>query len=65
MQLKSAIEALNPSAILSGAVGRTSSFEVQVTVGDGEPTLVHSKLASGSFPAFADLAKTIVASARI
>ena len=50
---------------MSGTVGRTGSFEVVVTVGNGEPTLVHSKLASGSFPAFSDLAKTIVASALV
>lgn len=53
-----------PTAEVSGAVGRTSSFEVTVTVAAGAPTVVHSKLTSGSFPVFDALAKTIVDSAK-
>jgi hypothetical protein len=50
---------------VSGAVGRTSSFEVQVTVGDAAtPTLMHSKLTTGAFPDFQALAKAIVDSAK-
>ena len=54
-----------PSADVSGAAGRASSFEVSVTVGGGAPALVHSKLAAGSFPAsYEVLAQSIVDSAK-
>ncbi len=53
-----------PSASYSGAAGRSSSFEVTVTVGDAPATLVHSKLTTGAFPAFEALAKSIVDSAK-
>ena len=43
-----------PAASVSGAVGRTSSFEVMVGT-----ELVHSKLASGAFPDYAVLAAAI------
>ena len=53
-----------PSADVSGAAGRSSSFEVNVSVGGAAASLVHSKLATGSFPAFEALAQSIVDSAK-
>ena len=44
-----------PSIDVTGAAGRTSSFEVVV---DG--ALKFSKLATGSFPTYDELAKSIV-----
>ncbi len=53
-----------PSADVSGAVGRTSSYEVTVSVGGAPPAVVHSKLATGSFPSYEALAQSIVDSAK-
>ena len=53
-----------PTAAVTGATGRSSSFEVQVTVGDAQPALMHSKLTTGAFPDFSALAKAIVDSAK-
>jgi hypothetical protein len=53
-----------PSADVSGAAGRTSSFEVTVSVGGAAAAVVYSKLATGSFPAFEALAQSIVDSAK-
>jgi hypothetical protein len=51
-----------PHAIVSGAVGRASSFEV--VVGEGPAAKVaYSKLQTGSFPDFEALAKELVAAA--
>jgi hypothetical protein len=47
-------QAIVPAASVSGAAGRTSSFEVMVGT-----ELVHSKLASGAFPDYAVLAAAI------
>ncbi len=62
--LQRAILALMPAATVTGATGRSSSFEVLVTVGEGEPVQVYSKLSTGAFPAFDALAKSIVDSAK-
>ena len=54
-----------PAATVTGAAGRSSSFEVVVTIGEGAPgAVVYSKLEKGTFPIFTDLAKTIVDSAK-
>ena len=58
-----------PSAVVQGAAGRTSSFEVLVSAEPGGPSdlLLWSKLGlagpamSGKFPDYAALAKQIVA----
>ena len=55
---------LCPSANVTGTTGRSGSFEVVVTLGEGEPQGVYSKLSTGTFPVFATLAQTIVDSAK-
>ncbi len=62
--VQNAIKKLHPAADVSGAAGRSSSFEVVVTVGEGEARNVYSKLSTGAFPVFDDLAKSIVDSAK-
>ena len=52
--LRRAILAALPSASVESSVGRTSSFEVLV---DGK--LAYSKLAKGTFPDYATLAKEV------
>ena len=60
--LQNAIKAIMPSATVTGAAGRPSSFEV-VTGEGAAAVLVYSKFATGTFPDFAALAKQICGAA--
>ncbi len=51
---------MDPATVfVSGGEGRGGSFEVTVTK-DGKEAVVYSKLATGKFPNYRELAKSIV-----
>jgi selT/selW/selH-like putative selenoprotein len=60
-ELKDALRAANPAIAADGGTGRGSSFEVTVIKG-GVKTCVYSKLSTGRFPHFKELAARIASS---